>query len=70
MFSWTSPLSDRKVPNDNDKENDNGDDEDVNDNNKDHDSHTSLTPVLATVTAKGKNEIGEKRKQMKENSVS
>ena len=51
MFSWTSPLSDRKVPNDNDKENDNGDDDDVNDNNKDHDIHTSLTTVLATKTA-------------------
>ena len=51
MFSWTSPLWDRKVPNDNDKENDNGDDDDVNDNNKDHDSHTSLTPMLATKTA-------------------
>ena len=55
MFSWTWLLSDRKVPNDDDKENDNGVDDDVNDNNKDHDSHTSLTPVLATVTAKRKN---------------
>ena len=54
MFSQTSPLSDRKVPNDNDKENDNSDDDDVNDNNKDHDSHTSVSPVLATVTAKRK----------------
>ena len=27
-------------------------DDGVNENNKDHDSHTSLTPVLATVTAK------------------
>ena len=47
-----SQLSDRKVPNDYDKESDNGDDDGVNENNKDHDSHTSLTPVLATVTAK------------------
>ena len=54
MFSWTSPLSDRKVPNDNEKENDNDDDDDVNDNNKDHDSHTNVSPVLATVTAKRK----------------
>ena len=47
-----SQLSDRKVPNDDDKESDIGDDDGVNENKKDHDSHTSLTPVLATVTAK------------------
>ena len=61
MFSWTSPLWDRKVPNDNDKENDNGDDDDVKDNSKDHDSHTSLTPVLATVIAKRKKLRMERR---------
>ena len=61
MFSWTSPLSDRKVPNDNGKENDNGDDDDVNDNNKDHDRHTSVSPVLATVIAKRKKLRMERR---------
>ena len=53
-FSRTSPLSDRTVPNDDDKENDNGDNDDVSDNNKDFESHSSLTPVLATVKAKRK----------------
>ena len=54
-------MSDRKVPNDNDKENDNGDDDDGNDNNKDHDSHTSVSPVLATVIAKRKKLRMERR---------